>query len=328
MNAFLCGLPLLYPDIRAVVWWSADKSGVSDYTLSNDPSFLRQFVADTSSPWYLSSIGAHSPVRYVPLEGATVQPAVQIRSYVHDWHLRPARVVYSVDGAPGMASNGSPPYAASLSGLAPGAHTLTVNAYGPGGHIDATTTVPFTVSGFTDLSGYAWAAPDIRTLAVEGIVDGVSPTQYDPTAPVTREQFAALITRAFHLSSSSGTTFSDVPVTSWAYQDIKEAGDLIPPISSLFHPTDPVAREDVAAALGALLVQTGRMAAVSSPASVLNAFKDASAIPSNIRGDVAVSVKARIIEGLPGGYFDPQQSLTRAQAAVVLARALRVPTGS
>ncbi len=328
MNAFLTGLPLLYPDIKAVVWWSADKSGVSDYTLSNDPSFLHQFVADTSSPWYLSSIGASSPVRSTPLEGATVQSTVQIESYVHDWHLRPARVVYSVDGGPGVTAASSPPYVVSLSGLAPGAHTLTVDAYGPGGHIDATTTVPFTVAGFTDLGGYAWAAPDIRTLAAEGIINGVSPTEYDPGAPVTREQFAALISRAFHLSPSAGATFSDVPSTSWAYQDIQAAGDLIPPVSSLFHPTDPITREDMAAALGALLMQTKQMAAVSSPASVLNAFQDASSIPPAIQGDVAVAVQAGIIQGLPGGYFEPQQPLTRAQAAVVLARALRVPAGA
>lgn len=328
MNAFLSGLPLLYPDIKAVVWWSADKPGVSDYTLSNDPSFLRQFVADTSSPWFLSSVGASSPVRYVPLQGATVQSTVQIQSYIHDWHLRPARVVYSVDGGPGVTATGSPPYVATLSGLAPGAHTLTVDAYGPGGHIDATTIVPFTVAGFTDLGGYAWAAPDIRTLAAEGIIDGVSPTQYDPGAPVTREQFAALITRAFHLSPSADVTFSDVASTSWAYQDIQAAGDLIPPVSSLFHPTVPIAREDVAAALGALMVQTGRMTFAASPTSVLSAFRDASTIPSNIQGDVAVAVEARIIQGLPGGYFGPQQSLTRAQAAVVLARSLRVPVSA
>ena len=329
LDAFLAGLPRLYPDIRALVWWSADKPAASDYTLSNDPSLLQTFARDTRSPWFLTSPTGTSPVRYVPLGQNPVPADASISAYVHDWHQTPARVVYLLDGRQ-VGTADTPPWTLSLQGLAAGAHTLTLDAYGPAGHLDASQTVTFTVAGFTDLADYGWAAPDIRALAAKGIIQGVSPTRFDPGAPVTREQFAALLTRAFALVPSNSTSYSDVSQSSWAYADIQAAGTLIPSSGSTFAPTEPISREDVAAALGTLLSGSGQGTSPASPASVLAAFQDASSITPSLRPAVAVAVSAGILRGFPGGSFEPRQSLSRAQAAVILARALGVvkPQGS
>jgi len=73
-----------------------------------------------------------------------------------------------------------------------------------------------------------WAAAWIEQLAAEGITSGchVSPKQYCPTAPVTRDQMAIFLLRAKHGSdyvpSKATGVFQDVPVNYWAADWIEQ----------------------------------------------------------------------------------------------------------
>src|SRR6476661_6012964 len=67
-------------------------------------------------------------------------------------------------------------------------------------------------SSFTDTAGTFAVAID--QLATAGITKGCNPpsnTHFCPTDPVTRGQMAAFLVRGFHLTATSGMTFSDVP---------------------------------------------------------------------------------------------------------------------
>lgn len=55
----------------------------------------------------------------------------------------------------------------------------------------------------------------------------------------------------------------------------------------------------------------------------LSGFTDAEVIPDWARADVAAAVAAGIVQGRADGSFDPDAKMTRAEAAVMLARALR-----
>ena len=58
---------------------------------------------------------------------------------------------------------------------------------------------PATGTVFTDVPASYWAAPWIEQLAAEGITTGCAPNLYCPGDPVSREQMAVFLTRAFRL---------------------------------------------------------------------------------------------------------------------------------
>jgi hypothetical protein len=55
---------------------------------------------------------------------------------------------------------------------------------------------PATAVNFVDVQSH-WARPFIETLAAENIISGYSDRTFRPDQPVTRAQFAAMISQAF-----------------------------------------------------------------------------------------------------------------------------------
>ena len=82
-----------------------------------------------------------------------------------------------------------------------------------------------TSNTYTDVPDNYWANTAISTMTGLGIVQGRSSTTFDPQAPITRAQFAAICAR-FDTGTSSGTqTFSDIS-GHWAEKYIERAAEL------------------------------------------------------------------------------------------------------
>ncbi len=82
-----------------------------------------------------------------------------------------------------------------------------------------------TSNTYTDVPDTYWANTAISTMTGLGIVQGRSSTTFDPQAPITRAQFAAICAR-FDTGTSSGTqTFSDIS-GHWAENYIQRAAEL------------------------------------------------------------------------------------------------------
>ena len=82
-----------------------------------------------------------------------------------------------------------------------------------------------TSNTYTDVPDSYWANTAISTMTGLGIVQGRSATTFDPGAPITRAQFAAICAR-FDTGTSSGTqTFSDIG-GHWAEKYIQRAAEL------------------------------------------------------------------------------------------------------
>ena len=78
---------------------------------------------------------------------------------------------------------------------------------------------------YTDVPDGHWANTAISTMTGLGIVQGRSTTTFDPKAPITRAQFAAICAR-FDTGKSSGTqTFTDIK-GHWAEKYIQRAAEL------------------------------------------------------------------------------------------------------
>jgi hypothetical protein len=58
---------------------------------------------------------------------------------------------------------------------------------------------PKSVTAFSDVAANAWFAPYIGTAYSMGIVKGVSDTQFDPNATITRQEAALMVARAAKL---------------------------------------------------------------------------------------------------------------------------------
>lgn len=82
-----------------------------------------------------------------------------------------------------------------------------------------------TSNTYTDVADDYWANTAISTMTGLGIVQGRSTTTFDPKAPITRAQFAAICAR-FDTGKSNGTqTFSDIQ-GHWAEKYIERAAEL------------------------------------------------------------------------------------------------------
>ncbi|MBP1157479.1 MULTISPECIES: S-layer homology domain-containing protein [unclassified Paenibacillus] len=181
-------------------------------------------------------------------------------------------------------------------------------------------------AAFDDLSSH-WAKKDIESLVEQKIVEGVTPTQFEPDRSITRAEFATLVVRSLGLTTvTSNTYFSDVDASSW-YADTVSAATYAGLINgyedNTFHPTAPVTREEMAAIIIRALTYADVASEVnaSRQEELLSQFKDADQITWGHK-EIAASLNARIMNGMTEDTFSPTSTATRAQAATVLKRFL------
>ncbi|MDT8858819.1 N-acetylmuramoyl-L-alanine amidase [Alkalihalobacillus sp. MEB130] len=74
---------------------------------------------------------------------------------------------------------------------------------------------------FRDVNLSYWASPEIERAASMNILTGRSDNRFSPGDQLTKAQAAAVITRAFKLNGSGGSSFSDVRSGFWAEREIK-----------------------------------------------------------------------------------------------------------
>jgi hypothetical protein len=169
-------------------------------------------------------------------------------------------------------------------------------------------------------------------MSARGIIKGLGNGMFGSNQTLTRAQFAALLVREFGLLSTTGAvygtvSFSDVPATSWAYKYVEAAAPYMTYWNAggqtTFHPADPADRED---AMVAMVEAAGLANQSVDASSVLSKFADAGNISPNLTNLVAIAVQNGLITGSQGSdgnwYLHPQATLTRAQGAVLLYRAL------
>lgn len=110
-------------------------------------------------------------------------------------------------------------------------------------------------ASFPDTQNY-WAQPFIKSLADRNIVTGYPDNTFRPLKAVNRDEFAAILQKAFNQKSerqiASGSTFKDVPTGYWAAADIKSAyemGFMKGNANGEFRPKQPISKLEVIVAL-------------------------------------------------------------------------------
>lgn len=176
---------------------------------------------------------------------------------------------------------------------------------------------------FSDIQGN-WAQSLIEALAARDIIQGFPDGTFRPDEPVTRAQFAAMISKAFQKNPNrEAIAFADVPAYYWASEAIQEAyqtGFLAGYPNNVFLPNQNIPRVQVLVSLANGL----DLSATTDAAAVLDrSFQDAAQIPEFARTPVAAATANRLVVNYPNvALLDPNRVATRADVAAFIYQAL------
>ncbi len=175
---------------------------------------------------------------------------------------------------------------------------------------------------FTDIPSGHWATSYIYYISQRGLMNGMGGFSFAPETTMTRAMFVTVIGRLAGVNTASYTysSFSDVdigqwygPYVAWASQN----GIVTGYDDGTFRPTASITREQMAVIIIRYASYAGMtLGAVSEEMQ----FADASSISSWAVNAVQTAQRAGLINGKPGGIFDPAGTATRAEVCTVMYR--------
>lgn len=168
-------------------------------------------------------------------------------------------------------------------------------------------------SDFSDFPS-DWSTAALTSAVENGLLNG-SDGLINASGALTRAEMAAIVNRAFGATATASLSgYSDVPQSAWYYTDMAKAVQMgtFEGSDGRLNPNDPITREE------AFVVLARAFALEEGSTSALDRFSDSSAVSSWARGGVAALVENGYIEGA-GGMLHPQDSITRAEFAQVMA---------
>jgi len=174
---------------------------------------------------------------------------------------------------------------------------------------------------FRDIAGH-WAEASIKYAAAKGILSGYGNDTFKPNGEVTRAEFAVMLVRILKLQGDgSALQFTDkANIGEWAKQSIAlavQAGFVTGYTDGSFKPNAKVSRAE-------MVTMIAKALNLAKNASTATAFADHAEIPSWARAAVAATMEQGIVNGVGGNKFAPNRTATRAEAAVVLLKALEL----
>lgn len=192
-----------------------------------------------------------------------------------------------------------------------------------------------------------WANDSIEALAERGIVRGFPNGEFCPSQPVTRAEFATMLDVAFNSSPTPEFVrsvwaffnpneeqltggFSDVSSGYWAASaiaDTTQAGFFSGFPNNEFRPAQPISKVAALVAIANALDLDPATAMRDS----LWYYQDAAEIPEYAKEDVAAAIEAGVYLGdlsVESIQLQPNQPLTRAEAATLIHRALKQGFGN
>ncbi|WP_281889983.1 S-layer homology domain-containing protein [Paenibacillus sp. YYML68] len=171
---------------------------------------------------------------------------------------------------------------------------------------------------FTDVTGH-WAQQDIRVLVSHHIVNGITETTFEPSGVTTRAQVAKLFAELLKLDSgSSAPSFADVATNAWyasAVAAVEKAG-IFQGANGQFRPNDPISRQELAVVITRLMKKPAQAAEVT--------FADQASIADWAKAGVQTAVQFGIVQGDEQERFQPTSNATRAEAAAMINRLIKV----
>lgn len=163
-----------------------------------------------------------------------------------------------------------------------------------------------------------WAYSYIYYNYENGLVNGISSTEFAPDALVTRSQLVTLLARLSGASSEQQYShpFKDVPADSWyswAVGYLYQKDAVTPKADGTFGPDDAVTREEMAIMVGKVFPYNG---------TIWRPFncKDRDQVGTNALNAIDGLYNQRILTGDDKGNFNPSSTMTSGEFATILYR--------
>lgn len=170
---------------------------------------------------------------------------------------------------------------------------------------------PMSVYAFTD-TNFHWAKQYIEFARDSGFVSGYTDGTYGPEESLTRAQFAAMITQ-FKQGTQAASNFQDVSKKDWFYGFVgyvANKGIMKGYPDGSFQPYNFITRAEVAATI----------ASMEYPNETESGNQFSDSLPSWATNAINVTAKHGIFSGDTKNQFRPNDYLTRAEAATILAK--------
>lgn len=166
---------------------------------------------------------------------------------------------------------------------------------------------------FSDIHGH-FAQDDIIRITADGIMKGVSASEFAPLSPLTRAQAAVIFSRLLSLPDKESSAYPDT-AGHWAQAEIaaaSSAGLFKGYEDGTFRPESAVTREEIAVLLARVL---GAEAYGRSAPS----FPDVNAERWSYQ-EITALAELGIINGYEDGYFLPERAINRGEMAALVNR--------
>lgn len=181
---------------------------------------------------------------------------------------------------------------------------------------------PITIDRFTDIEANAWYVDGVKYAVENGLMNGVSATEFAPEETLTR---AMLVTILYRLAgepkdAEAKVAFTDVKEGDWFYDAVAWAvkADVAKGTSeTTFDPEAPVTREQLATFLW-------RYVGEPESEQSLGAFADNTMVSDFAYTAMQWAVENKIVNGKEDNKLDPIGNATRAEIAIIFMRAEKV----
>lgn len=174
---------------------------------------------------------------------------------------------------------------------------------------------------FKDLGSFGWSSGAVGALAQAGVLAGVGNGDFNPAGTVTREELATTLMRIRGEAAQSSA--EPLPgVAGWAQASMQAAvrDGILQGNGQGLDPTGPVSRYQ---ALTLITRAFGLAPQSANDAGTSISLKTHAPIPAWAQGAAALSLRLGLVQG-EGGYLNGNETITRAQLAVLLDRVLEL----
>ncbi len=180
---------------------------------------------------------------------------------------------------------------------------------------------------FEDISNH-WAKLDIETIASREICSGISETEFAPDKTLTNAEFIVLLVKILDLPDYEGTvSYTNIEEDEWYTSFVKKAigADLLIntyPVN--FDPNEPIKREEMASLLMATYFYYTQEDPGKMLVTAVEFAEDEGEVSPHFRDVVRMAYQLQLITGDDKNHFNPKNGATRAEAAVVIKKLLKL----
>ena len=179
---------------------------------------------------------------------------------------------------------------------------------------------------FTDVKSGKWYYGNVKKVYETKLMNGVSSTEFDPNGTLTRGMCATILYRAANEPDvRAASTFADVKdgkyyaeAVAWAQKNSIVNGRT----ASEFDPNGKITRAEFAT----MLYRFEAAQELALPATREGAPADAASVAKFASKAVDTMYRSGVVNGRENGEFDPDASITRAEASAMVTRFLDAAT--